>query len=178
MLQSHQNTTMFPSYLIEYTQNKKNYNSSVETLVCNTKDLRKFFTKGTHMALNAYQRQILGLKGLYIVEDSYDFKEYNIEQSFKNTRTTIPGVPDFMSADGTVYVAAVPVVTPCIVSTCSYPRYVKLIMRRQERCWIIIHSSTANQLIMNYLTNSQPMIKFYVKNALIASYLSIPSSLQ
>ena len=57
----------------------------------------------------------------------------------------------------------------------SYPIYGKLILIRQSRCWIRIHSSNAKELIIIYFAKYQPMITCYIINSSTYSYLLVPS---
>ena len=85
------------------------------TLVFITKNFDKFFNNGHHMAIDDYQRQILGIEALDTMEEFSDFKEDQIEKFIKNIRNSIPGVPAVIAADGTVDVSTAPEVTTCII---------------------------------------------------------------
>ena len=75
-----------------------------------------FFINGPQMTLSAVVRARLASKGLTVVTDFEDFREDQLDQAFKNMRTAIPGVPAVLRANGAVQVAAVPPITPVLVS--------------------------------------------------------------
>lgn len=78
--------------------------------------LDAFFTNGPQMALPNEVRIRLAQEGLVTVDDFSDFKESQLIQAYKNMRTSIPGIPAVLNPDGSVAVAAVPAIQPCLVS--------------------------------------------------------------
>ena len=67
------------------------------------------FTNGPHMDLLNKIRSRLVLEGFVNVGNFNDFKEYQLNQAFKNTNTAIPIIPDVAAAGGAT---SVPDVAP------------------------------------------------------------------
>ena len=78
--------------------------------------LTAFFTNVPQMALSVEQRDRLAQEGLILVDDFVDFKDDQLDQAAKNMRTSIPGRPAQLDANGVVLVAAVPAINPVLIS--------------------------------------------------------------
>ena len=76
-----------------------------------------FFTNGPQMNLTPEVRARLAQEGLATVNDLSDFKEEQLEQAYKNMRTSIPGspaIPAQLDGQGNILVAAVPAIPPIL----------------------------------------------------------------
>jgi hypothetical protein len=84
--------------------------------------LDSFFTNGPQMALTNAMRTRLTQEGLTTVDDFSDFKAEQLNDAFKNMRTSIPGVaavPAVLDNDGVVItpaIAAIPSILPILIS--------------------------------------------------------------
>ena len=89
-------------------------------MVFNTHQLTAFFQNAPQMALSDIQRNRLAQEGLVTIDDFADFKSDQLSDAFKNMRTSIPGVPAVLDANGDVITEAIPAIPPCLVSArCS-----------------------------------------------------------
>jgi hypothetical protein len=80
--------------------------------------LDSFFTNGPQMALSPAVRARLASEGLESINDFDDFKEDQLNQAFKNMRTTIPSVPGILEvrdAEGNI-------TTPAVAAIPSIPQ--------------------------------------------------------
>ena len=89
-------------------------------MVFNTQQLTAFFQNAPQMALSDTQRNRLAQEGLVTINDFADFKADQLSDAFKNMRTSIPGVPAVLDANGDIVTEAIPPIPPCVVSArCS-----------------------------------------------------------
>ena len=89
-------------------------------MVFNTQQLTAFFQNAPQMALSDTQRNRLAQEGLVTINDFADFKADQLSDAFKNMRTSIPGVPAVLDANGDIVTEAIPPIPPCLVSArCS-----------------------------------------------------------
>ena len=75
-----------------------------------------FFTKGSQIALPNNIRAWLVLEGLVNVDNLDDFKEYQINQAFKNICTSITGITAVGAAGEAAAVPTVSPIPPVLVS--------------------------------------------------------------
>ena len=75
-----------------------------------------FFTNGSHMAIPKNIPARLVLEGLINFNDFNNFKYDQLNQSFKNMCTAIPGIPGVAAAGGAAVVPGVAPVPPVLVS--------------------------------------------------------------
>lgn len=69
-----------------------------------------FFLNGPQMSLTPAVRFRLAQEGLTIVDDFSDFKEDQLDQAFKNMRTSIPavaGIPAILDANNVIVIPAI-----------------------------------------------------------------------
>jgi len=126
-------------------------------MVFNTQQLTAFFQNAPQMALSDTQRNRLAQEGLVTINDFADFKSDQSSDAFNNMRTSIPGVPPVLDANGDVVTEAIPAIPPCLISarcllrlevdSIAYHYYVS-----------IVHEVTPQN--MNYIQVLRP---FYVE---------------
>ena len=92
------------------------------TITYNNNKTDSFFTNGPQMSLSNSVRTRLATEGLTTVADFSDFKEDQLNNAFKNMRTSIPGVPaipEVRDANNVIQqalVPAIPATPPTLVS--------------------------------------------------------------
>ena len=92
------------------------------TVTFNNNETDSFFTNGPQMSLSNAVRARLATEGLTTVADFSDFKEDQLNNAFKNMRTSIPGVPaipEVRDANNVIQqalVPAIPATPPTLVS--------------------------------------------------------------
>jgi hypothetical protein len=92
------------------------------TVTFTNNETDSFFTNGPQMSLSNAVRARLATEGLTTVGDFSDFKEDQLDNAFRNMRTSIPGVPaipEIRDANNTIQqalVPAIPAIPPTLVS--------------------------------------------------------------
>ena len=92
------------------------------TVTFNNNETDSFFTNGPQMSLSNALRTRLATEGLTTIADFSDFKKDQLNNAFKNMRTSIPGVPavpETRDANNVLLqalVPAIPAIPPTLVS--------------------------------------------------------------
>ena len=91
-------------------------------MVFNASQNTVFSTNDPHMNLPPAICLRLQQEGLTVVEDFADFKEEELEQAYKNMRTSIPGIPAIplvLDAVGNIQVTGIPAIPPVMPAVIS-----------------------------------------------------------